>query len=66
MKKALISTIERRESGYRVAQVANEAFAVADAFIWVSCEDNIEADKYWYDDMNGTFNLIPEPDETIG
>ena len=63
MKKALISTIERRESGYRVAQVEDDTFPVAEAFKWVDCEDTIEADKYWYDDTNQTFNLIPEPTE---
>ena len=63
MKKALISTIEPRENGYRVAQVQTDTFPVASAFKWVDCEDNIEADKYWYDDTNKTFNLIPEPIE---
>jgi len=61
MKKALISTIESRETGYRVAQVQNDTFPVTSAFKWVDCEDTIEADKYWYDDANQTFNLIPEP-----
>jgi len=65
MKKALISTIEPRETGYRVAEVALEEFEVAPAFIWVDCQDDIVADMYWYNPADGTFNLFPEEPSTL-
>ena len=59
--QALVSKIEPREGGFRVAQVvADDAtFNVTDDFIWVACDDSIIADKFWYDITNDTFNLIP-------
>jgi len=50
-KKALISTVEPRESGYRVAQVEDAAnvFEVAPTLMWVDCADNVVADQFWYD-----------------
>jgi hypothetical protein len=62
MKKALISTVEPRESGYRVAQVVETSgiFEVAPALYWVDCNDNIIADKFWYNESNGSFIAIPE------
>jgi len=49
--KALISTIESVQSGYRVAQVElNEnIFPVAEGLFWSDCEDNVVADQFWYD-----------------
>ena len=62
--QALVSKIEPREGGFRVAQVVAEGatFDVTDDFIWVSCDDSIIADKFWYDIANDTFNLIPVAD----
>jgi hypothetical protein len=50
-KKALISTVEPRESGYRVAQVEDAAniFEVGSGLMWVDCADNVVADQFWYD-----------------
>lgn len=50
-KKALISTVEPRESGYRVAQVEDAAntFEVAPSLFWVDCADDVVADQFWYD-----------------
>jgi len=50
-KKALISTIEPRESGYRVAQVEDAAntFEVTGTLFWVDCADDVVADQFWYD-----------------
>jgi hypothetical protein len=61
--KALISTIEFVETGYRVAQVEADAniFSVADAMFWTPCTDNITADKFWYDPTDQTIKAIPEP-----
>ena len=51
MKEALISTIEPRETGYRVAQVVNQGqtFSVSDQLFWMPCADNVVQDQYWYD-----------------
>ena len=61
--KALISTIEPRETGYRVAQVETDAniFPVAEALFWTPCADDVVADKFWYDPTDNTIKAIPEP-----
>jgi hypothetical protein len=60
-KKALISTVEPRESGYRVAQVedANNVFEVAGSLIWVDCADNVVADQFWYDPVDELIKANP-------
>lgn len=62
MKNALISPLEPRETGYRVAEVVDTPFEVAPPLFWVECADDIVADVYWYDPSNGTFALVPEPE----
>ena len=61
--KALISTIEPVQTGYRVAQVEADSniFPVADAMFWMSCTDDVVADKFWYDLTDQTIKAIPEP-----
>lgn len=61
--KALISTIEPRETGYRVAQVEQDAntFPVASDLMWVDCADDVVADQFWYDPADETIKVIPEP-----
>jgi len=63
MKSALISTLEVRESGFRVAEVVEQGqkFEVNTTLFWHDCEDYVEADKYWYNPENESFNLFPEP-----
>jgi hypothetical protein len=60
-KKALISTIEPRESGYRVAQVEDAAnvFEVAPSLFWVDCADNVVADQFWYDPQDKLIKANP-------
>jgi hypothetical protein len=64
-KKALISTVEPRESGYRVAQVEDEEniFEVAPSLFWVDCADDVVADQFWYNPDNQLIvpNLPPPP-----
>jgi hypothetical protein len=58
--KALISKIEPRETGYRVAQIEEQTFPVAEPdLFWVDCDNTIEADKYWYDPSDNSLKLIP-------
>ena len=59
--KALISTIEPIETGYRVAQVHEIGFEVSNQFYWVECENHIESDRYWYDPNTQTFTEIILP-----
>ena len=61
--KALISTIEPVQSGYRVAQVVQDSdiFDVAVDFFWVDCSDNVIKDEYWYDPLEGTIKECPIP-----
>jgi len=60
-KKALISTVEPRESGYRVAQVedANNIFEVGSGLEWVDCADNVVADQFWYDPQDKLIKAMP-------
>jgi hypothetical protein len=62
MKKALISKLEKKQSGYRVAQVVdvNNTFPVAVDLYWVDCDDNINADEYWYDPSDNSFKIDEE------
>ena len=61
MKKALISTIEPRETGYRVAQVVDQGqtFSVSDEMFWFDCEDDVVQDQFWYDPADQTIKPIP-------
>jgi len=55
MKYALISPLEIREKGHRVAEVSNKAHEVAEPFYWVNCPDNLVADTIWYNEETKTF-----------
>lgn len=60
-KKALISKIEPRELGYRVAQVEDAAniFEVSSDLFWVDCADNVVADQFWYDPSDELIKANP-------
>ena len=63
--KALISSIEPREAGYRVAQVVQDedTFPVASDLMWVDCADDVVADQFWYDPADETIKPNPEPQQ---
>lgn len=63
MSFALISPNEPRETGYRVAQVADVSNEVADPLFWVSCGSSVVADEVWYDPSDQTFKEFPPPPE---
>jgi len=68
--KALISTIEPRYTGYRVAQVVAEGktFSVSTELFWFDCADDVVEDQFWYDPSDQTIKpnpLPPEPTEEI-
>ena len=58
--KALISPQEPRESGYRVAEVEEQEFEVAEPLFWVDCADTDKADQCWYDPSDQTIKPFPE------
>lgn len=62
--KALISSLEPAESGYRVAQVEADEniFAVAEGLFWVDCADDVVADMFWYDPADETIKAVPVPE----
>ena len=59
-KKALISPVEPRESGYRVAQIEADAniFEVGGLF-WTPCADDVVADQFWYDPSDELIKPFP-------
>jgi hypothetical protein len=65
VKKALISTIEPRETGYRVVQVVleNDEFPVAVGLFWVQCSDDVVGDQFWYDPADQQIKPFPEISE---
>jgi hypothetical protein len=58
--KALISPDEPRETGYRVAQIENQEFEVAEPLFWVDCDDTVKADQFWYDPADQTIKPNPQ------
>jgi hypothetical protein len=61
MKIALISTVEPRETGYRVAEVVAQGnkFEVNSALFWVECADDVVADEFWYDPSDELIKPFP-------
>jgi hypothetical protein len=61
--KALISTIEPRETGYRVAQVVDDGiiFPVSVELFWFDCAADVVADQFWYDPVDQSIKAIPLP-----
>lgn len=60
MKKALISPIETRETGYRVAWTNDVEIDHAEPLFWVDCTDDVVQDQFWYDPSDQTIKPIPE------
>lgn len=65
--KALISTIELRYTGYRVAQVVDDGaiFPVSDELFWFDCAADIVQDQFWYDPADQTIKPNPVPPEPV-
>jgi hypothetical protein len=62
--KALISTAEPRETGYRIAQVEKDEniFAVSSELFWVDCPVDTKADRAWYDPADQQIKDFPKPE----
>ncbi len=65
--KALMSTVEPRETGYRVAQVVQDGdiFPVSPELFWTDCPDDLKADQKWYDPVDQQFKDFPPPPELV-
>lgn len=65
--KALISTFEPRETGYRVAEVLedNLIFDVAPDLFWTDCADDVVADEFFYNPETSQILPIPKPDISV-
>jgi hypothetical protein len=70
--KALISTTESRQTGYRVAEVVADGatFPVAETMFWTNFSSNLDPalvsqDQYWYDQTDQTIKLIPQPEPPV-
>ena len=66
MKYALISTTERiyfegNDIGARVAETSKTTFEVYKTLFWVECADEVEQDKYYYDEVTNEIKIIPVP-----
>lgn len=61
MKKALVSTVELFLSGFRIAQIEDEAniFEVCPELFWADCADDVTADSFYYDPI--TLSILPNP-----
>lgn len=65
MKQALISPNEKVYSyagallGERVAETTTEPFAVAPPLFWVACDDNVQADQWYYNPATSAIDPIP-------
>jgi hypothetical protein len=57
--KALISPNEPVSTGYRLAEVREQSFDVAEPLFWIDCGENIIADVYYYDPADQTIKETP-------
>ena len=57
--KALISPNEVVETGYRVVEIQDKAFEVANPLFWVDCLSEITPTEYFYNQTTQEFVLIP-------
>jgi hypothetical protein len=60
--KALISKIEPRYTGYRVAQIIEDEkiFPVSDDLFWFDCTVDVVADQFWYDPADQSIKPNPQ------
>ena len=65
--KALVSPREPVvfdvEVGYRIAEVAQEPFEVAQPLFWVDCPDDCLPDAWYFDTSSQSLVKKPEPPE---
>ena len=63
--KALISPLEPRGSGYRVAWVNPVEVEHAEPYFWVDCSNDVVQDQFWYDPSDQTIKPMTEAEILI-
>lgn len=58
---ALISPLEDRASGFRLAQIEPEPFVIAEPFFWVECDESVTVETHFYDPAAKAVLAIPVP-----
>lgn len=58
--KALISPLEPRQGGYRLAWVEEKEYDVAEPMFWIDCADDIMPDQFYYDPADETIKVLTE------
>lgn len=59
--QALIAPNQPVATGYRVAEVSEQAFDVAAPLFWADCADDVVPDLFFYDPQDQTIKPIPAP-----
>ena len=59
--KALISPIESVNSGFRVCQVQEVEFEVAEPYFWIEVTSDVSTGTHFYDPVTNTVATIPAP-----
>ena len=57
--QALIAPNQPVATGYRVAEVMEQGFAVAEPLFWVDCANDVVADQFFYDPADQTIKPLP-------
>jgi hypothetical protein len=68
MKKALINKNISVESGWQICEVVatGDVFPVDETFLeWIDCDDNIDAFRWWYDNVNDVIKPVSKAINTI-
>lgn len=61
--KALISPMETRGSGYRVAWTNDVEVEHAAPLFWVDCDSSIVQDQFWYDPTDKKIKPMTENEQ---
>lgn len=61
MKYALISPTEKTGQGLRIAEVVNNPFEVAAPLFFVECQNDVIAERFYYDPQAGIVEFVPSP-----
>lgn len=60
--KALISPLEKKDAGLRIAQISEYEFEISEQLFWVDCDATISTLNHYY--LDGLFIEIPKPSIT--
>lgn len=58
----IVTDLEDSQIGIRIADVCEKEFEVAKPLFWITVEDYVEADRYFYNNHTKTVEKTPEID----